>query len=138
MHLEISGDGRYKNYSFPLNASLNIKEGRLEALMKGFILRMGIVFLKVPDVKAYGSTESGSIEVNPITVGIGQEMLARVEFQRGEYKGKTLSIRGKMYGLLKAGLTFPTMESQGSPPKVCLTLASFFCNKEQSSCRCGG
>lgn len=118
LHLEISGDGRYKNYSFPLNASLNIKEGRLEALMKGFILRMGIVFLKVPDVKAYGSTESGSIEVNPLTVGIGQEMLARVEFQRGEYKGKTLSIRGKMYGALEGWLDFsyngnPRLSSEG-------------------------
>ncbi|MEJ7554245.1 MAG: hypothetical protein WKI48_05815, partial [Aquificaceae bacterium] len=118
LHLEISGDGRYKNYSFPLNASLHIKEGRLEALMRGFILRTGIIFLKVPDVKAYGSTESGSIEVNPLTVGIGQEMLARVEFQRGEYKGKTLSLRGKMYGALEGWLDFsyngkPRLSSEG-------------------------
>ncbi len=118
IHLEISGDGKYKNYSFPLNANLHIKEGKLGAFMRGFTLREGIIVLKVPDVKAYGSLESGSIELGTLTVGLGEEMLSRVEFQRGEYKGKTLSIKGRIYGVLEGWLDFsyngsPRLSSEG-------------------------
>ncbi|MEJ7556039.1 MAG: translocation/assembly module TamB domain-containing protein [Aquificaceae bacterium] len=104
INLEVLGSGKYKNYAFPINARLQVSEEELKASVRGFTLREGIITLRVPNVKVYGSMERGSIEVEPLTVSIGQERLSTIEFQRGEYTAKSVSLKGRLYGVLDGWL----------------------------------
>ncbi len=116
--LELLGDGKYRNFSFPLRASLRLEKGRLEGFLRGFNLREGLVDIQVPEVRIRGSKEKGILEVEPIVVIIGQQQVSKVEFQRGEYTGKTLSLRGNIQGILEGWLEFsydkgPSFYSEG-------------------------
>ncbi len=124
-NLELMGEGKYKSISFPLNVSVYRKEGRLEALMKGFTLKEGLVSLRVPELKLYGGMESGSIDVAPLTMSIGQEVFSKVEFQKGEYKGKALSLKGSMYGALEGLLELSYDEGLRLSSKGVMDLGRF-------------
>ena len=112
--LEASGEGKYKNMNFPLNASLSMKEGVIDGHLKGFTLKEGVIAFKVPNVRVYGKEEQGNIDAEPLYISIGQETLSRVDFKRGEYKDKKVSLKGTMHGALEGWLEF----SYDDGPKV--------------------
>ncbi|MEJ5339882.1 MAG: translocation/assembly module TamB domain-containing protein [Aquificaceae bacterium] len=104
--LELSGEGKYREISFPLIVNLHMKGERLEGFLRGFTLREGLIGIKVPDIKVYGNREHGNVDAAPLLISIGQEAVSRVEFQRGEYRGRRLLLKGSIYGVLKGRFEF--------------------------------
>ncbi|MEN3028506.1 MAG: hypothetical protein ABDH29_04695, partial [Aquificaceae bacterium] len=97
--LLLSGTGTYRSFSFPLRAHLEKKGERMEGALEGFTLKEGLLSLRVEGARLYGRGEEGSLEVGPLSFMLGQEVLGRLEFERGSYRGRSFSLKGRLSGV---------------------------------------
>ncbi|MDW8294989.1 MAG: translocation/assembly module TamB domain-containing protein [Aquificaceae bacterium] len=97
--LSLAGTGGYKGFSFPIRAYLEAKGDRMEGALEGFTLKDGLWSLRVEGARLYGSRGEGSIEVKPVSLMLGQEVLGRLDFEKGSYKDGSLGLKGRLSGV---------------------------------------
>lgn len=121
-----SGDGKYKDFSFPIRGKLSLKEEVLNASLEGFTTKNGLVSLKAEGLKLHGSRERGSLEVKPVMLMVGQEVLSKVDFERGIYKGKSLRLKGRLSGVVEGDIDIDYSETLDLSSKGAIDLTRLF------------
>ncbi len=97
----ILGRGLYKGLEFPVDAELSLRESSLSARVEGFSLKRGLFELSVGGIRAYGSRQKGFLEVLPIKLSMGKSPITSINFERGSYRDKEVSLRGFLEGAVE-------------------------------------
>ncbi len=104
LEASFGGEGRYRDFSFPIKGSLSLRGNRLKVSLEGFSTKDGLISIRSGGAEVYGDKDGGILEIKPIGLFVGQDLLSRLEFEKGTYRGKSLSIKGKISGAVEGNI----------------------------------
>lgn len=88
---QLSGQGSYKGYNFPLRASLTRESGKLRGFVKGFSTKVGLLSVSLADSFLEGTEDKGILKLGDITLSINSERLLTVQSSSGQLSIKDRS-----------------------------------------------
>lgn len=104
LYASFVGEGKYREFSFPIKGGVNLKGDIIKASLEGFTTKDGIISIKTDGIELNGNRNSGIVEIEPIRLFVGQDLLSRLDFEKGTYKGNTFSITGRITGIVEGNI----------------------------------
>ncbi|MFN4012806.1 MAG: translocation/assembly module TamB domain-containing protein [Aquificaceae bacterium] len=104
LDMSFAGEGGYRGFSFPIKGGLSLRGDVIRASLNGFSIKEGLISIKAGGIELNGSGAGGVLEIKPVSLFVGQELLSRLDFEKGAYRGSAFNINGKVAGVVEGDI----------------------------------
>lgn len=82
---QLTGQGGYLNYNFPIKAFFQNTQQGLKGVLRGFSLKMGIFQVSLQDSYLEGSKDKGTLKIGEISISVNSERVLKVQSSQGQW-----------------------------------------------------